>query len=57
MSSSVAPTLRHENLNIPLSQYFELKKAPFPQMLAPKDMLMLPPSQGCRTNDRICFPE
>jgi len=42
MSSSVAPTLRHENLNIPLSQYFELKKAPFPQMLAPKDMLMLP---------------
>ncbi len=34
--------LNPENLNTPMAQFFELKKAPFPQMLKPAEMLMLP---------------
>ena len=33
---------RIENLNIPMNQYFELKKAPFPQLLMPRELLVLP---------------
>jgi general secretion pathway protein A len=43
MSRTVAlSALKQEHLNIPMTQFFELKKAPFPQMVAPKEMLLFP---------------
>lgn len=36
------PTMATQNLNVPVSQFFELAKTPFPQMVSPKDLLMLP---------------
>lgn len=36
------PAAPAQNLNVPMAQFFELKKTPFPQILTPKDMLVLP---------------
>jgi type II secretory pathway predicted ATPase ExeA len=48
-------TRNHDNLNTPMPQYFELKKAPFPQMLSSKELLMLPHVQEVAQMTEFAF--
>jgi general secretion pathway protein A len=44
-----------DNLNTPMTQYFELKKAPFPQILKPKELLVLPHVQEVAQMTEFAF--
>ena len=42
MKQRTPNTMVTQNLNVPVAQYFECSKPPFPQMLSTKDLFMLP---------------
>lgn len=44
-----------QNLNVPINQFFELTKTPFPQLLSPKDLLLLPHLQAVAEMTEFAF--